>query len=314
MTVSEAVDLYVQHKRSLGMKFESPSAALRAFSRKFVGISIADVHPQRVRDFILGSGPLTSAAYQKLATLRNFYRFAISRKMVAYDPLPGYLPKLTHRLVPHIYSRDDIAALLTASGELPQSRLQPHTMRAIVLSLYGAGMRISEALSLTVADVDLTAGVLTVRKSKFYKDRLLPTSSDLKFALQNYFTMRSLLGQPEESTSPFFVTEDGQPVSRQLAEQNFRRLCKIAQLWRSDESRYEPRLHDLRHSFAVHRVVACYRDGGNLNLLLPKLSAYLGHAQLSYTQRYLTMTPELLEQAGLRFEQYALEEPGHERK
>jgi site-specific recombinase XerD len=289
------------------MKFESPSVTLRAFSRNCVGIAITEVHPAQVRDFIFGSGPVTSAVPQRLATLRSFYRFAISRKIVTCDPLPAYTPKLGHRFTPHIYSRDDIAALLAATGEL-RGRLQPHTLRTIILSLYGAGMRIGEALSLTVADVDLTAAVLTIRNGKFYKDRLLPIAADLGFALQNYFAMRILLGQPEAPASPFFVTEDGQRVTRQLADQSFRKLCRLAGLWRFDESRYQPRLHDLRHSFAVHRVVACYRVGGNLNLLLPKLSAYLGHTRLSYTQRYLTMTPELLEQAGLRFERYAMPE------
>src|SRR5205807_674739 len=103
----------------------------------------------------------------------------------------------------------------------------------------------------------------------------------------------------------FLVDDTGEPISVQLADQSFRRLCRVAKIHREDGGRFQPRLDDLRDSFAVHRVVAWYKAGANLNIMLPRLSTYLGHVQVSYTQRYLTMTPELLQQASLRFEAFA---------
>ena len=100
-------------------------------------------------------------------------------------------------------------------------------------------------------------------------------------------------------------TRSATPVTRQQAERAFRRLREQAQIHRTDGSRYQPRLHDLRHSFAVHRLIQWYRQGADVQRLLPNLSTYLGHRNLSGTQRYLTMTAELLQLAGERFEQYA---------
>jgi integrase/recombinase XerD len=147
--------------------------------------------------------------------------------------------------------------------------------------------------------------VLNVRLSKFYQDRLVPIGSDLALVLERYPAARRCLGHPEDKDAPFFVADTGDPLSIQLAEQVFSRLRKIAEVHRQDGGRFQPRLHDLRHSFAVHRLVGWYKTGADVNLMLPKLSTYLGHLQMSHTQKYLTMTPELLQQASLRFAAFA---------
>jgi site-specific recombinase XerD len=215
------------------------------------------------------------------------------------------MPRTSQRLVPHVYAQAELKRLVQAVGHLPLSKLQPHTMQALVLTLYGAGLRIGEAVRLVLSDVDLVNEVLNVRQSKFYKDRFVPMGRDLTRVLQNYASARRCLGHAEDDGVPFFVTDTGDPISIQLAEQGFRRLCRIARVHRQDGGRYQPRLHDLRHSFAVHRLVAWYKAGADVNRMLPKLSTYLGHFQISHTQRYLTMTPELLQQASARFELFA---------
>jgi integrase/recombinase XerD len=170
--------------------------------------------------------------------------------------------------------------------------------------LYGAGLRISEALALTAADVDLAARILIIRESKFYKTRLVPIGDDLCLVLIRYATTH----RRDRGDSPFFLSRRGDAVTRQNAESTFRRLRVRAGIMRNDDNpRHQPRLHDLRHTMAVHRLVSWYRNGADVQRLLPQLSTYLGHVHIAGTQRYLTLTPELLREASARFEHYALE-------
>jgi site-specific recombinase XerD len=178
-------------------------------------------------------------------------------------------------------------------------------MRALLLLLYGAGLRISEALRLTLADCDLEQSLLTIRETKFYKSRLVPLGPDLSQALKLYLAARSERRHPAPAEAFLLVTRHSLPVSVQLAEDSFKRICRKVGVRRTDGSRFKPRLHDLRHAFAVHRLTACYREGEDVQRLLLQLSTYLGHVDLDSTQRYLTLTPELLGQASHRFEQYA---------
>jgi site-specific recombinase XerD len=195
--------------------------------------------------------------------------------------------------------------LSAANKERPACKLEPATMRALLLLLYGAGLRISEALRLTLADCDLEQSLLTIRETKFYKSRLVPLGPDLSQALKLYLAARSERRHPAPAEAFLLVTRHSLPVSVQLAEDSFKRICRKVGVRRTDGSRFKPRLHDLRHAFAVHRLTACYREGGDVQRLLLQLSTYLGHVDLDSTQRYLTLTPELLGQASHRFEQYA---------
>ena len=219
------------------------------------------------------------------------------------------IPKPPH-FVPHIYSQDELQRLLdaTACCENPRSKLQPYTCRMLILLLYAAGLRISEALSLRLTNVDLTAGVLTIRESKFYKTRLVPMSPALTGALGEYVAQRAK-EHPTQLDGALFLTRAGTPVARHTAENVFSRLRVRAGVLRHDGGRYQPRLHDLRHAFAVHRLVSWYRQGADVQRLLPQLATYLGHVHIAATQRYLTLTPELLHEASQRFERYAQEGP-----
>jgi integrase/recombinase XerD len=224
------------------------------------------------------------------------------------------VPKLPARLVPYVYTRDELHRLVhaTTSYRKQHRKLEPHTLRAIVLVLYGAGLRVSEAVALPLGDVDMPDALLTIRNTKFNKTRLVPLSSDLQQVMAQYLTQRQEAGHSQSPCAPFFVLRQGTPVSVQLVEQTFRHLCEYAGVRRTDGARSQPRLHDLRHSFAVHRLIAWYRQGADVQHLLPYLSTYLGHVNIVATQVYLTMTPELLQEASIRFEQYAFEEVHHD--
>src|SRR5207249_12000562 len=154
---------------------------------------------------------------------------------------------------------------------------------------------------------DVRNSLLTLHNSKYHKSRLVPLGADLQQLMTQYLAQQQAAGHSQRPGMPFFVLRCGTPVSVQIVEQNFRCLCEYAGVRRSDGARYQPRLHDLRHSFAVHRLTSWYRQGADVHTLLPYLSTYLGHVNLAATQVYLTMTPELLRDAPQRFQPSASE-------
>jgi integrase/recombinase XerD len=311
MNLQPAVDQYVSHKRSLGMQCQTMARILRAFSKAMGDVNVEAVKEEEARAFIYGSGPVTATLHGKYHALRGFYRYLLSRGYVTHSPLPTQVPKEPERLIPYIYSRAELQRVLQAAEKERQGcKLEVHTVRTLLLLLYGAGLRISEALRLTLADVDLDQRLLTIRETKFYKTRLVPLGLDLTQALAVYLATRSTRAHPSPPEAFLLVTRHSLPVTVQLAEDTFKRVCRRAGVRRKDQSRFVPRLHDLRHAFAVHRLTACYRDGGDVQRLLPQLSTYLGHVDIDSTQRYLTLTPELLSQASNRFEQYGAQGGG----
>jgi site-specific recombinase XerD len=310
MKLNELTTEYVAYKQSMGMRFRTEARVLKSFSQNIGDVDIDQLEPDVVDVFLAGTGPVTRFWHRKYEVLSGFYRFAIARRHVDLAPLPQMVPKRPPPFVPHIYSRDELQRLLAAaeSCQHARSKIEPHTCRALILLLYGAGLRIGEALSLTLLDVDLSSAVLTIRESKFYKTRLVPIGSKLTDAMTSYQSRR-LKQHPSNPSAPFFVSRMGDRLTVHTAERTFRRMCLHADVVRHDGARYQPRLHDLRHAAAVHRLVSWYRAGADVQKLLPQLATYLGHVHIAGTQRYLTMTPELLSEASRRFERYAMEEP-----
>jgi site-specific recombinase XerD len=306
MKISQAVQEYVRLKQAMGSRFHAESVILKAFCKAMEDAPLAEITAERVIVYIAGTGPVTRFWHRKHEALRGFYHFAIGRGYTQFCPLPDKLPKPTRVFTPYIYSSDELRRLINATEQCVSSRtkLQAPTLRTLLLLLYGAGLRISEALYLTPQDVDLVKRLLTIRESKFYRTRLVPIGVQLANSLAAYAKQRNQWGA-RDTVEYFFVTRYGEPVIRSLAERSFCHVRHIANVRRHDGARYQPRLHDLRHTFAVHRLVAWYREGADVQRLLPQLSTYLGHVHISATQRYLTMTPDLLHQASVRFEQYA---------
>jgi integrase/recombinase XerD len=311
MKLKDLITRYVAFRKSLGAEFASAESLLNTFSR-WIGedIDVEEIRSEQVEDFLAGSGPVTRYWHRKYDTLRGLYRYAVSRGLVDYVPLPATVPKMPERLVPYIYNADELQRLIhSASPEhLGLRKLQAHTLRAVLLLLYGAGLRVGEAVALTLRDVDLQAAVITICDTKFHKTRLAPLGPKLNQALAEYAAQRKEAGHSQNADAPFFVLRRGAPLSVQIVQQTFARLRQHAGVGRADGARYQPRLHDLRHSFAVHRLTSWYEQGADVQRLLPHLATYLGHVSIAATQVYLTMTPELLQAASRRFERYAFPE------
>ena len=305
MKLSEAVTAYVAYKQSLGMRFTTETRTLKSFSRTLGDRDMDQVDSGQVHMYLAGKGPVTRFWHRKLDALRGFYRFALARGYATSSPLPLTAPQQPLPFAPYIYSRDEIKRLIAATAGRERCNLSSPTCRTLLLLLYGTGLRISEALHLDLADVDLDAGILHIRESKFYKTRLVPTGADLTRILVHYRAERDPQF-PATPDAPFLLTQRGQRLSRAGAENAFKQIRERAGVRRDKSARYQPRLHDVRHAFAVNRLISWYREGSDVQRLLPQLATYLGHVHIAATQHYLTMTPELLREASLRFEHYAL--------
>jgi len=305
MKIAQAIAAYVASRQSLGMRFVTEARTLKSFCRTIGDVDMEQVDPARVRCFLDGTGPVTLFWHRKLDALRGFYRFALAREYVTTSPLPTAVPQPSRSFVPYIYSLDEVRRLIDATHYLDHRNLSGLTCRTLLLMLYGTGLRISEALGLDITDVDLQDRLLYIRETKFYKTRLVPTGPDLTKVLATYAAQRNQPSSPTIDDS-FLLTRCGVRPSRAAAESVFQQLREAAGVRRTDNSRYQPRLHDFRHTFAVTRLIRWYRDGADVQLLLPQLATYLGHVHIGGTQRYLSMTPELLRHASIRFERYAM--------
>jgi integrase/recombinase XerD len=307
MKLCDAISRYISYKQAIGMVFETEATILRAFTEKVgVNMPVAKITSDYVLQYLNGRGPVTLFWHRKHDALSGFWRFAIQHGWTDRSPVPARRPKEPTPFIPYIYSRQELKRLLDGTSTFQQKwlKLEPITLRSILLMLYGAGLRTSEPLRLTCADVDLKEATLTIRLTKFYKTRRIALNGQLLRVLTEYDENRRRTGQHRDGSGPFLTCKNSDPVQRCVLEDAFQRLRKHVGITRQN-ARYQPRLHDLRHTFAVHRLTAWYQTGADVQRLLPGLCTHLGHISLSGTQRYLTMTPELLAEAALRFANYA---------
>jgi integrase/recombinase XerD len=144
-------------------------------------------------------------------------------------------------------------------------------------------------LSLKHADINLEAGMMTIRSKNFGRSREIPIGADLRDVLRKYLAWRS---RKSFKSTHLFVKKDDLPLLNRRINKDFQRLRKIAGVLRHDGGTYQPRMHDLRYIFAVHRITSWIRNGADLNRMLPALAAYMGQVGLGSTERYLSMTPE----------------------
>lgn len=310
MTLREAIEQYVLWRQAHGAKFTTARNLLRQFLRHANGDAGCDaVTTAQVLAFLAGKGPLTRHRENKNYALAGFWRYAISRGYARCSPLPDDEPRSPLRAPPYIYRRDELQRLLDPRNVEACRRgarqLDAVTFRTLLLLLYGAGLRFSEATGLTLADVDLSEAILSIRDTKFYKSRLVPVGSQLAAVLANYMSVRPRDGLAQGEAAFLLANRNGTRLTSSTVQTAFEALRRIAGVHGAEVGRQTPRLHDLRHSFAVHSLTAWYRQGADVQRLLPVLSTYLGHADLEGTKVYLSMTPELLQQASSRFARYA---------
>lgn len=234
----------------------------------------------------------------RLSAVRQFARHHSASDPRTEVPPADLLPGRAQRLTPYFYTADEVAKLMREAGRLRRP-LTATSYETILGLLAATGMRVSEALMLDDDDLDWEYQLLTVRSSKFGKSRHVPLHATTLAALRAYVGRRDRL-RPHRRSSAFFLSSVGKRVIVQNFQLVFLRLLESTGVGAGRDRR--PRIHDLRHTFAMRIVRDWYRAGVDVERRLPWLSTYLGHVSPSTTYWYLTATPELLGAAAARAE------------
>jgi len=249
----------------------------------------------------------TEHRYKNFMVVRHFCLYLRRIDPTAYVPDSVLSPSPPPTFLPHIYSHSEIAALLREAKKLRPSKYSPlrgEMFYLFIVLLYTTGMRLSEVLKLKLSDIDWEEASLCIRETKFFKSRLVPLSPSTTRELKAYLKLCQKSGLSTHPDSLIFQNALHQgPYSKSTIEEPFREILRYLGLKPARGYR-GPRLHDLRHTFAVHRLEEWYRGGEDVSSKLGILSTYLGHVSIASTQRYLTMTTEILDQASQRFRGY----------
>ena len=236
MKLSQAVDLYVRRKRDAGTRFDSPMKQLRSFLRHCGDIDLHRITVAQVTSFIEGSGVRASTWCQKRGTLRLFFDYWMLRGRLKRCPLPPRAPKIAQTFVPYIYSRSELRLLLDAvprCQSVSWCAMSGATFRALLLFLYGTGMRLGEALRLRLMDLDLKVGLATILGTKFYKSRLVPLGPDVRKLIKQYL---QLPGRRNQHYHQLFQSKSCRPIRIQVVDKSFARLRGLAGITRDDKS------------------------------------------------------------------------------
>lgn len=298
------IEAFLAYRRDLATYHEHLSVALRHLDR-FVADHAPDapaLTQPLVTDWMVtlaGRAAITRRNYFRV--VRQFCVFRARADPAAFVPDTMMCPRVTARFQPYIYSEQDIRALLTAAARL-DGGLRPHTYVALLLVLYTTGLRIGEAIRLQLGDLDRDRAVLHVRVGKFRKSRLVPITASLLAQLDTYLEHRRHTGARTDPEAALFWSPRGGHYSHIGVQRGLSDLLRVVCGKRPGRGT-GPRVHDIRHAFAVHRLLRWYREGADVQAKLPLLATYLGHCTFLSTQFYLTATPELLAEASRRFRQ-----------
>lgn len=285
---------YIEQRESLGYKVVIDSGVLRQFDRycQIHKITSASLTRELVDNWILTKGndkPATRS--HRISTIKGFSGYLISvNQSVSWNPARGYASDRNSKYIPYIFTTEEMQRIFETADHLakPRGSMFHIVFPAVLRVLYGCGLRVSEALALRVGDVDLENGFITVEGTKFDKSRYLPISPSLQCALKTYAATNNIGNIGEQY---FFPNSKGEMYSQRTVYDKFRTV-----LWRSGIPHQGkgkgPRVHDIRHTFAVHSLHKIIQTGVDSYVSLPTLSAYLGHTGIRSTEHYLRLTVE----------------------
>jgi len=298
--LAQDFEAFLAYRRDLRTFHAHLGVTLRHLDRFLARHAAAALTPELVDEWmatLTDRAPSTRRNHFRVA--RQFCLFRARADPAAYVPDVLGAPRVTTRFRPYIYSDREIRALVEAAARLP-GRVRPHTYVTLLLILYTTGVRLGEAVRLQLGDVDRGTATLHIREGKFRKARLVPITASLLAHLETYLAQRRRAGAPTHPTAPLFWSPHQRPYSLVGLQAGISRLLSTVCGKRPGRGT-GPRAHDIRHSFAVHRLLRWYREGADVQSMLPLLATYLGHQSFVSTQVYLTATPELLAEASRRF-------------
>ena len=298
---------FINLRRLSGTDYQSQAQLLGYFDRFLIKQRMDEPRlTQQITDQYLDGlshlAPRTRSNRFCVVTQLSKYLAQSDPRSFVPEPLKTIPSKEAHQ--PYIYTLSEIQRLLAAASELtPPNSLRPHTYRSLLGVLYSTGIRIGEALALKLEHVQSTEKRLYIAEGKFRKARWVPLSDSTCQALEQYLHKRLRI-EPRSPDSALFINRRSRGLHQCTVNQTFHNLLKQCGIGHNKHT--GPRIHDLRHTFAVHRLLAWYRDGQDVNARLPWLSTYMGHVDVQSTHVYLQATAELLEQVNQRFHNHYL--------
>lgn len=305
-TLRHAVREYVRMRRDLGFKLHEAGKGLLDFVRFMEEHRASSITQALALAWAQQPSHVQPAHWaQRLSFVRGFAQYRSATDPRTEIPAPGLLPFQPKRARPYLYSEAEIRSLLNAALKMPcryeRGKLRPWVYYCLFGLLSVSGLRLGEARNLELHDLDLEAGVLTIRGAKFGKSRLVPLHGSTCHVLAEYVRRRNRHWAQRPVSSYVFVSSGGHRLDGADIHRTFDALSRQVGLRRPSDRR-GPRLHDLRHRFATHTLVRWYRSHQDPERKLPLLSAYLGHVHVADTQWYLSGSPELMREAMRRLE------------
>jgi integrase/recombinase XerD len=298
---------FVRHYRALGFRYKGVEHALQQLGRFLQEQHAADLNSGLYEQWRITRKALHANSRRKSEQIvHRFCNYRRRSEPKVFVPSPDGFSRPRPYVRPVIVEPEQIARMMQAAatlGHLNCSPLRPAAARVAVVLLYTAGLRMGELLRLRVQDIEDDGSVLHICESKFHKSRLVPLSTSAQSEVRRYLERRARFAPRSPDRGPFLCHVCGRMV-RAYSAPGFQhltgKLFQVADI-RDHEGR-RPRLHDLRHSFAVQSLILVYRRGGDPQSLLPKLSLYLGHVSIASTLHYLKLVPELATLASARFD------------
>jgi integrase/recombinase XerD len=295
----QAVDDYLRLRRSLGHQMNEAEYLLPDFAVFLDGRGEQTVTIAAALDWVKAREPdvITTASPRRITAVRGFARYLSGTDPATEVPPLGLVPYRRRRGQIFLYSDADVSAVMAAAKETIPQPLRAATYYTLVGLLSAAGLRVGEAIKLDRGDIDWSEGVLHIRETKFGKSRLVPLQDSAMTALREYGTLRDQL-MPSPKDPSFFVSLTARRLIYAVVCPAFRSLVDAAGV--GPGAPHPPRLHELRHSFAVRTLLRWYRAGDDVQAKIPSLSTYMGHREPRHTYWYLSAAPELLALAAAR--------------
>jgi len=303
------LDQYLRQRRALGRGFFSEEYILRSFLEFLESVS-SDLDQSSFDQWCRSQeGVSANVRRNRQLIVRNFCLYRQRSEPGGFVPDPDRFPRPEPNPSPVIIGPEEVSRMLSAARTLTAthiSPLYPEVMRMAVILLYCAGLRRGEVIRLNLADVDPKEGVLRIRESKFHKSRLVPLSKDARRELRSYLKRRLSPLLDPLPTSPLLISRSQGRCHGYTGTGlgcGIQRLFHAAHVVGPDGR--GPRVHDLRHSFAVQSLLRWYRSGADVPSMLPKLALYMGHVSIVSTAYYLQWIPEIALEASRLFEAHS---------
>ena len=306
--LATSIHHFIELRQLSGTDYQTQARLLLYFDRFLVaqGLTGSRLNRQLIEDYEKTLSQLAPRGRaNRMCVVRQLCVYLSRSDPLSYVPEPMRTPSSQTAFVPYIYSETEVRALLAAAGNLPpQGALRGPTYQTLLGLLYSTGLRLGEAMALNLADFHSDDARLYIEQGKFHKSRWIPLSPSTAAALSWYLERRRHI-RPNTQEAPLLLNQRGHRLQHCTVNHCWHDLLRQCGI--TCQAHNGPRMHDLRHSFAVHRLLAWYRDGQDVNARLPWLATYMGHVDIRSTQVYLQATAELREQVNDRFHRHYLQ-------